>query len=95
MIHAHDTIGMLKSIDNTQVCTIHKIVTFHDPPLDDRNLSPLPKEKLDSLEKEKGGLDSTIKSKCSPKPVKNVFDQITKKANTKPSLLKKSSITFP
>ena len=24
MIHAHETIGMLKSIDNTQVCTIHK-----------------------------------------------------------------------
>ena len=46
MIHVHDTIGMLKSIDNTQVCIIHKIVTFN-PPLDDKNLSSLPKEKLD------------------------------------------------
>ena len=73
-IHAHDTIGMLKSIDNTQVCTIHKIVIFLNPPLDDKNLSPLPKEKLDSLEKGKGDLDPSIKSKCSPKPVKNVFD---------------------
>ena len=70
MIHAHDTIGMLKAIDNTQVCTIHKIVTFHDPPLDDKNLSPLPKEKLDSLEKEKGGFDPSIKTECRPKTCK-------------------------
>ena len=95
MIHAHETIGMLKLIDNNQVCTIHKIVTFHDPPLDDKNLSPSPKEKFDSLKKGKGGLDPSIKYKCSPKPVKNVFDQITKKANTKPKLVKNNSITFP
>ena len=95
MIHAHETIGMLKSVDNTQVCTIHKIVTLHDPPLDDKNLSSSPKEKLDSLKKGKGDLDPSIKSKCSPKPVKNVFDQITKKANTKPKLVKKEFYHIP
>ena len=95
MIHAHETIGMLKLIDNTQVCTIHKIVTFHGLPLDDKNLSPSPKEKLDSLEKGKGGSDPSIKSKFSPKSVKNVFDQITKKANTKPKLVKKEFYHIP
>ena len=75
--------------------TVHKIVTFHDPPLDDQNLSPLPKEKLDSLEKGKGGLDPSIKSKCSPKPVKNVFDPDDKKANTKPKLVEKEFYHIP
>ena len=51
-------IGMLNSIDNTQVCTIHKIVTFHDPPLDDKNLSPSPKKKWDSFGEGEGKFGS-------------------------------------
>ena len=93
MIYAHDIIGMLKSIDNTQVCTIHK--TFHDSLWMMRIYHPYQKRNWTLWRREREVWIPQLNPNAVQKPVKNVFDQITKKANTKPKLVEKEFYHIP